>query len=266
MKVGGPTNLQRGAPTARTAKAGKAQQAGATNAAAGASAPRQINDVVSVQSIPLEEMTPKVQAAFQTLMEEVQTLRVELDVAHRRLAEIELLADTDPLAPISNRRAFVRELTRMIAFAERYGTPSTLVFFDVNDLKIINDELGHAAGDQALMHIAQILLRSTRDSDVVGRLGGDEFGVVLAQADETVGLQKAEALANTIEETAFDFEGESLHVHVAHGAYTFRTGESATDALQNADRRMYEKKRAMKTGEGPGEDGDEPASGDDVGK
>ena len=85
------------------------------------------------------------------------------------------LADEDSLLPVINRRAFVRELSRAMSFAQRYTQPSSLAFFDVNNMKTINDELGHAAGDAALMHVAEMLLEHVRHSDVVGRLGGDQW-------------------------------------------------------------------------------------------
>jgi len=70
----------------------------------------------------------------------------------------------------------VRQLTRTIAFSHRYGVPASVVYFDVNNMKLINDEHGHPAGDAALCHIAGVLRENTRSSDIVGRLGGDEFG------------------------------------------------------------------------------------------
>src|SRR3546814_11162996 len=70
----------------------------------------------------------------------------------------------------------------MAAFEERYGAAGAVLYFDVNGLKALNDTHGHAAGDAVLKRVCEILLRDTRASDVVGRLGGDEFGVILAQS------------------------------------------------------------------------------------
>ena len=108
----------------------------------------------------LGELTPKVQAAIVTLMEEVQQLRQQLE-AHNptqvQLAEVARLADQDALTPTSNRRAFVRELHRAMSLAERYGEASSVLYFDINNFKEINDTHGHRAGDDALMHVADIL-------------------------------------------------------------------------------------------------------------
>ncbi|RMF08557.1 MAG: GGDEF domain-containing protein [Alphaproteobacteria bacterium] len=207
---------------------------------------REVSDSASIMGIPAEEMTPKVRQAIMTLMEEVDRMRKELDRAQQRIQELEQLADRDSLVPMANRRAFVRELSRMISFAERYEVPTSLIYFDVNDLKKINDELGHLAGDAALKHVADIILSSIRQSDVAARLGGDEFAVVLPNAEEDAAHAKAVALADAIYNTPFRWEGREMHIKVAHGAYSFRPGEDAAKALAEADRKMYAHKKHIK--------------------
>jgi len=243
MKITNTSGIVRTAPvrpTKRTEKAG--------SATAG-SAPRRIDDTVSIQGIPPEEMTERVQRAILGLMEEVDSLRQELDKTNRRLREMEDVADTDTLLPIPNRRAFIRELNRMISFAERYGTPSTLMFIDLNDMKHINDTYGHEAGDKALFHVARLLVENVRSTDVIARLGGDEFGVILAQADETIGVQKAQELVNLIAESPVELNDTKISMTLAFGTYTFRSGDKPDDALDKADKAMYENKKEIK-GEG----------------
>jgi len=240
MKISNTPGVARAAPTrpaSRTAKAGSASETPAV---------RKIEDTVQVLGIPPEEMTERVQHAIMSLMREVDSLRQELDNTNRRLRQMEDVADTDALLPIPNRRAFVRELNRMISFAERYGTPSTLMFIDLNDMKNINDKYGHDAGDKALFHVARLLSDNVRTTDVIGRLGGDEFGVILAQADEKIGAEKAASLADIISENALELDGETLSMSLAFGTYTFRSGDKPDDALDKADKAMYENKRDMK--------------------
>ncbi len=203
-------------------------------------------DAASVMGIPEAELTPKVRSAIMTLMGEVQSLRRELDKAQARLNQLEELADRDTLAPVYNRRAFVRELNRVVSFSERYNVPSSLIYFDVNDFKKINDEQGHAAGDGALLHVAQTLLANLRESDTVARLGGDEFGVILARADAAQASEKARQLARKIGDRPVEFEGRSFPVTVAYGAATFRSGEDGEATLAEADRAMYEHKAKLK--------------------
>ncbi len=215
-----------------------------TGAATAAAAPRPIADSSSILGIPDAELTPKVQGAIMRLMEEVDSLRREIEQSRQRIAYLEQLADQDALAPVANRRAFVRELSRVMAFAERYDSASSLIYFDVNGLKPINDTHGHAAGDAALMRVADILVENVRESDIVGRLGGDEFAVILSQADEAKAAEKALDLVAKIEEHPLNWNGVDIPVGVAFGAYTFRGGVSAQDALAAADRAMYEQKLA----------------------
>lgn len=135
----------------------------------------------------------------------------------------------------------------MISFAERYGTPSSLVFFDLNDMKLINDQFGHEAGDRALQHMANILLSKIRGTDVVARLGGDEFGVLLAQADDNTAHEKAAALAEAITTVPFEVvDGQGLNLKLAFGVYTFHGNDNPSDALARADEAMYENKKEMK--------------------
>lgn len=231
----------------RTGPARPVKRTERTSSATDTSAPRHISDTVQVTTIPPEEMTPRVQQAIMSLMQEVDSLRRELDATNRRLREMEDMADTDALLPVPNRRAFVRELNRMISFAERYGTPSTLMFIDLNDMKLINDQYGHEAGDKALFHVARLLVDNIRSTDVVGRLGGDEFGVILAQADDQIGSAKAASLTDTIANSPLVLEdGTSISMTMAYGTYTFRSGDHPDDALDKADKAMYENKKEIK--------------------
>jgi diguanylate cyclase (GGDEF)-like protein len=212
------------------------------NAAQAQPVPR-AEDVATVMGIPESELTPKVRKALQELMAEVYSLRQDLEEARQRVGYLEQLADQDSLAPVLNRRAFVRELGRMAAFEERYGAAGAVLYFDVNDLKVINDTHGHAAGDAVLKRVCEVLLRDTRASDVVGRLGGDEFGVILAQSGLDVAADKAGLLAAAIAAEEVVWEGTPLHVSVAYGAHALSDGQPADDALKAADRAMYANKR-----------------------
>jgi diguanylate cyclase (GGDEF)-like protein len=220
-----------------------ADQPAAVQPVAPARATRQTVDIATIMGVPEPELTPKVRAAIDRLMAEVQSLREELGRARRRVEYLEQLADRDPLAPVLNRRAFVRELTRMIAFAERYGVSGSVLYFDIDGMKRINDTWGHAAGDAALKHVAEALLRDVRASDFVGRLGGDEFGIILAQADARAAAAKARALAEAIAAAPVPWHDEALEIRVSYGIYTFAGGEGVDEALNAADHAMYASKR-----------------------
>lgn len=204
---------------------------------------RTVADVASFLGITEDELTPNVRDGLARLIAEVDRLRREIDSRERRIAHLERLADEDPLAPILNRRAFVRELSRMMAFAERYGTPSSVLYFDVNNMKAINDTYGHGAGDAALTHVANTLLSSVRATDAVGRLGGDEFGVLLAQADQGAASAKGANLKQAIESMPFVWDSRDLDVSISYGAYAFDGTGEPHEILRAADQAMYRQKR-----------------------
>lgn len=147
-------------------------------------------------------------------------------------------------------RAFVRELTRIIAFSARYNMAASVVYFDVNGMKEINDTYGHAAGDATLMRVADVLIENVRESDVVGGLGGDEFAVILSQGDEAAAAEKATPLVAAIERIPLDWNGVKIPIRVAFGSYTFRGGDDAGVALAAADQAMYVRKQEDKSNSG----------------
>ena len=204
---------------------------------------RTVGEVATFLGIPEAELTPSVREGLSRLMAEVDRLRQDSEEKDRRISYLERLADEDPLMPILNRRAFVRELSRMMAFTDRYGGVSSVLFFDVDGMKTINDSHTHAAGDEALAHVANTLLENVRGSDVVGRLGGDEFGVLLVQADQTAANSKGASLAERISSTPFPYDGKPLTVSVSYGAFAFTGAGEPDEILNAADRAMYERKR-----------------------
>ena len=250
MKIGESPRLSTVARTRNARSSAATERVGTSGPATGIGDLPPIGDTITVMDIPEPELTPKVRAALMTLMSEVEQLRRDLSRTRERLADLERLADQDSLTPIANRRAFVRELSKVMSFTERYGGGASLIFFDVNELKTLNDTYGHAAGDEALLTIARRLLEHVRETDMIGRLGGDEFGVILAQADKGTAWEKAESLAAAIQADPFEWDGNQLSLSVAFGVHTFQPGDDASKALAEADRAMYEKKQKMKNGGG----------------
>lgn len=219
-----------------------ATAAAAPTAAAGGSAAQALDPVV-ISGVPEAELTPRVRQAMLSLLAEIDQLRRDLTDARGRIDFLERLADEDPLIPIANRRAFLREVTRMIGFGQRYGTPASIVYIDVNHLKTINDAYGHAAGDAALLQVARTLVEQVRNTDVVARLGGDEFGVLLVQSDRPLAEAKAAQLAEAVQQRPFAWQGRTLPLDIAYGVHCFAGNDNAGDALEAADQAMYTRKR-----------------------
>jgi diguanylate cyclase (GGDEF)-like protein len=212
-------------------------------AAATASAPVPA-DKTEFLGLAEDDLTPAVQSAVKTLLTEIDDLRGEVGRLKARLSEVEGLADRDVLTPLLNRRAFVRELHRVGAFAARYGSPAALVYFDLDGFKGVNDRFGHAAGDAALKAVADRLLANTRETDIVGRLGGDEFAVILVQTDVEAATTKAERLKQVIQTTPVDLGDWSAPVRISYGVRAIEPGMDPETALAEADARMFVRKRA----------------------
>jgi diguanylate cyclase (GGDEF)-like protein len=169
----------------------------------------------------------------------IRRLEAELAATRARLAEVELLADYDALAPVLNRRAFLRELQRTAAYCERYGADAVLIFLDLDGFKAVNDTFGHAAGDETLRAVASVLSQNIRESDVLGRLGGDEFGVILAQVGKEKGAVKAAALARAIAEANIVVDGRRIVLGASFGVRAFEKGITAPEMMAQADAAMF---------------------------
>jgi diguanylate cyclase (GGDEF)-like protein len=206
--------------------------------------PCEPGSALGIPGIAEDALTPELREGLARLTAERNRLRDDLAKARGRIASLERLADEDPLTAVANRRAFVRQLTRTIAFTHRYGVPASVVYFDLNNMKQINDEHGHPTGDAALRHVAAVLRENIRSSDIVGRLGGDEFGVILAQTDEEQAHSKASALAEAIAETPLRSGGHVIPLSTAYGVHAFARTDDPQHAIEAADRAMYQQKRA----------------------
>lgn len=185
--------------------------------------------------------------AMARLLAENEGLRAALDDMRTRVAELERLADSDTLTPLPNRRAFVREVERVARQVARYGTPAAVLFIDVNGLKAINDAYGHQAGDAALIHVAATLMRETRATDVVARIGGDEFGLLLDRLERGAATAKAQSLCAALTAAPLVIGRHVVPVGIAMGL-TMIGGDDSVDAiLARADAEMYAAKVAQRS-------------------
>jgi diguanylate cyclase (GGDEF)-like protein len=186
---------------------------------------------------------PRRSAAMQ-LAAEVDRLERELATARTQMAELEARAEIDPLTDILNRRGFERALKRSLDHAKRYESNAALVYLDLDDFKSVNDRYGHAAGDAVLKAVAMVLMRHVRASDVVARLGGDDFAVLLWQLSEADLERKARSLEAAVARTTATHAGIALSVAASAGAALLLPLDKPADVLERADRAMYARKRA----------------------
>ena len=178
------------------------------------------------------------------LIEEISLLRGKVARLQERVEQLDQLAHQDSLIDLPNRRGFMRELERLIARVDRYGAKGAMLFVDVDGLKMINDTLGHRAGDEALIQIANMLSKGVRHSDVVARIGGDEFGILLENSDDPAAHETAARLIDQISACEVLFEGEALPLGVAIGVGMIDPQDTAETVMDRADEAMYARKAA----------------------
>jgi diguanylate cyclase (GGDEF)-like protein len=181
-----------------------------------------------------------------SLLAEIERLKREIAVARARIGELEARADIDPMLDILNRRGFERELNRAIAYVKRYGTQAALLFVDLDGFKAVNDHHGHGAGDALLKAVTRELIARVRASDVVGRLGGDEFGVVIWWVGEAEATAKARELENLITRVSIMHGQARVQVGASVGMAPLLADGTVADVIEAADRAMYARKEGKK--------------------
>ena len=171
-----------------------------------------------------------------------------VDISERRRFEAQLahLAEHDPLTGLANRRRFDQELERHLALCERYGARGALMMMDLDHFKEVNDTLGHAAGDQLIVSVAELLRMRMRRSDVVARLGGDEFAILLPESDRESAENVARDVVRLVEEKASFLDGSRPRRMTASIGVVLieRAGITASQLVSTADMTMYDAKES----------------------
>jgi diguanylate cyclase (GGDEF)-like protein len=158
---------------------------------------------------------------------------------HRKVeTELQRLAASDPLTGLANYRKFIDTLTLEIKRSERSERPFAILFLDVDELKLLNDREGHVVGNQALCKVANVIQGSCRSIDTLARFGGDEFALILPDADEEAAVRVADRISTQLATRA-----DGPHVTVSIGIAVYpRHGESIESLLSAADSVLYQAK------------------------
>ena len=180
------------------------------------------------------------------LAAEVARLEAELAAMRTRVSELETHAERDPLTAVMNRRGFERELARASSYLQRYGGSAALVYLDLDDFKPVNDRHGHAAGDAVLKAVAAALVIAVRASDLVARIGGDEFAVLLWNLSAPAAANKALALEQAVTAATVAWDGGVLGVGASAGVAALGPDQDLAGLLARADAAMYARKRERK--------------------
>jgi diguanylate cyclase (GGDEF)-like protein/PAS domain S-box-containing protein len=169
------------------------------------------------------------------------------DISERKQLEERLvfLADHDEMTGLANRRRYREEVERGVSFAERYGHPAAMLLLDLDNFKDVNDSLGHHVGDRLLVGVGERLQTRLRRTDVLGRIGGDEFAALLPQAEPAQALRVAEEVLDAVTTAAYALDGHVVSARASVGLALFRPGLQidAEDLQIRADVAMYAAKR-----------------------
>jgi diguanylate cyclase (GGDEF)-like protein len=195
------------------------------------------NREVTKLSVALGRMTHRLLAAREAMEEKVRLRTLELEAANRAL---DLQARTDALTGLLNRRGFETQMAFGLAMARRSGRPLSLITVDVDHFKRVNDTYGHEAGDEVLRRLARTLEERLRGSDVIARLGGEEFVVLLPDTD----LAGAQAIAQALVQAMADQQDPVVgSITVSAGVASMRgLQDNGTDILRRGDAALYEAK------------------------
>lgn len=161
--------------------------------------------------------------------------------------QLERLAMMDELTGLMNRRAFFIQGAKEISRSKRHRTPLSLLMLDVDSFKAINDQYGHEAGDQVLQHVAQKFVEKVRDMDMIVRMGGEEFCVLLPNTRTEDAIKLAERIRQTVEQEGCQIQDQIINVTVSIGVASYSKNTSSLEAIiRQADDSMYQAKKQGK--------------------
>ena len=206
-----------------------------------AGCPLKVGNGSNVGTLCLLDTRPRVLDA-----EERGLLRDLASMAEQEIAALQL-ASIDDLTQLSNRRGFEALAEHALSMCKRMGTPASLLFFDLDQFKRINDTFGHAEGDRALVAFAQVLRRVLREMDVIGRLGGDEFVALLLGSNASAGDAVIERLQQALTAVNVELQGRyEINYSVGRIEYDPARHDTIKRLLADADGAMYARKQTSR--------------------
>ncbi|GHF29842.1 hypothetical protein GCM10017044_26420 [Kordiimonas sediminis] len=164
-----------------------------------------------------------------------------------RISYLEQISVTDELTGILNRRGLMLELGRILSYSARHREEGVVGFIDMDGFKDINDTHGHQAGDAVLRHTATILKSRTRSSDVIARIAGDEFCIILTRCDEQQGYARLRKLQTVINTSVLEYGDIIIPLNCSIGVQSFNGATDPERLISEADQAMYMDKKARKT-------------------
>ncbi|MCG7954286.1 MAG: diguanylate cyclase [Candidatus Thiodiazotropha endolucinida] len=182
----------------------------------------------------------------QALRERLTQLEKESTELRSRMVEAHHMALLDAVTGLPNRLAYEERIEQEVARWKRFDSPLTMLVWDVDDFKKINDRYGHQAGDKALRVIAQSLKARLRETDFIARFGGEEFVCLLCGAEGEEALSVAEEMRHSVESNGFHSHGKPVVVTISCGLTSFAKGDGVDQVFSRADKALYQAKRKGK--------------------
>lgn len=197
-----------------------------------------------IQDHQVEEDVERDKANQQLLILSSKINRMEQESHHLKdkLVTAHQKAIRDPLTGLPNRLAYDERLAIELARRKRYKAPLSLLIWDIDNFKLINDTYGHKAGDKTLILIAKLLSQYCRETDFVSRFGGEEFTMLLSDTDDKSALIAANKLRMIVEKAAFHSNGKKISITISCGITQFTNDDSTESAFNRADQALYRAK------------------------
>lgn len=184
----------------------------------------------------------KTQQQLDDLADKIKNMETESSELKSKLKIANTQALRDTLTGLPNRNAYNERLETELARWKRYHSPLSLIVWDIDHFKNINDSYGHKAGDKVLLLIAKQLSDHSRETDFISRFGGEEFTMLLPNTDSKSALILANQLRQTIEKTGFNASGASVAITISCGVTEFVTNDTDETAFDRADQALYQAK------------------------
>lgn len=177
------------------------------------------------------------------LVEDATDAYVYQQQLQQSVTRLQLANRTDGLTGVFNRSYWQQQLGYEIQRAERYQHPLSLLLFDLDKFKQLNDHYGHLGGDAVLIEVSRLVAALLRDTDLLGRYGGEEFGIILPETDLSGAMQVAQRLCSAVAAHSISFEQQQLTATISVGVTCFTSGLGGDQLIQQADEALYSAKR-----------------------
>ena len=179
-------------------------------------------------------LTPEQREVWNAIRTEVINSREAIRDLQKRVKLLENTPTPEEQLSVLTRPEFNREVARMLAFNERYGGVSSVIYINLENMDGIATRYGKSVSNAAIRETSNILMKSVRGSDIVGRLASDEFGILLGQCDNANAWKKGQYISGLLHEKLADVHGCKLELKICYGAYTFQENQDIATGLKEA--------------------------------